>query len=45
MWRGAVGPFVMPTTYTLSNRKKIQNVTEMVEGTGSMVRAISFQHQ
>lgn len=32
-------------TYTLSDGKKIQNVTDVVEGTGSVVRAVSFQHK
>ena len=31
-------------TYTLSDGKKIQKVTDVVEGTGSVVRAVSFQH-
>jgi hypothetical protein len=32
-------------TYTLSDGKKIQKVTEVVDGTGSVVRAVSFQHR
>ena len=32
-------------TYTLSDGKKIQKVTEVVSGTGSVVRAISFHHR
>jgi hypothetical protein len=32
-------------TYVLSDGKKIQKVTEIVTGTGSVVRAISFQHR
>ena len=32
-------------TYTLSDGKKVQKVTEVVEGTGSVVRAISFEHK
>jgi len=32
-------------TYTLSDGKKIQKVTEVVTGTGSVVRAASFQHR
>ena len=32
-------------TYTLSDGKKIQKVTEVVDGTGSVVRAVSFQHK
>jgi len=32
-------------TYSLSDGKKIQNVTDVVEGTGSVVRAVSFQHR
>lgn len=32
-------------TYTLSDGKKIQKVTEVVTGTGSVVRAVSFQHR
>jgi hypothetical protein len=32
-------------TYTLSDGKKIQNVTDVVTGTGSVVRAVSFQHR
>ena len=31
--------------YTLSDGKKIQNVTDVVTGTGSVVRAVSFQHR
>lgn len=32
-------------TYHLSDGKKIQKVTEVVSGTGAMVRAISFHHR
>jgi class 3 adenylate cyclase/CHAT domain-containing protein len=32
-------------TYILSDGKKIQKVTEVVTGTGSVVRAISFHHR
>lgn len=32
-------------TYTLSDGKKIQKVTEVVTGTGSAVRAMSFHHR
>ncbi len=32
-------------TYTLSDGKKSQKVTEVVTGTGSVVRAVSFQHR
>jgi cold shock CspA family protein len=32
-------------TYTLRDGKKIQKVTEVVTGTGSVVRAVSFQHR
>jgi hypothetical protein len=32
-------------TYTLSDGKKIQKVTEVVTGTGSVVRAVSFVHR
>ena len=32
-------------TYTLSDGKKIQKVTEVVTGTGSVVRAVSFHHR
>jgi hypothetical protein len=32
-------------TYTLSDGKKIQEVTDVVTGTGSVVRAVSFQHR
>jgi hypothetical protein len=32
-------------TYTLSDGKKIQKVTDVVTGTGSVVRAVSFQHK
>jgi CHAT domain-containing protein len=32
-------------TYTLSDGKKIQKVTEVVTGTGSVVRAMSFVHR
>ena len=32
-------------TYTLSDGKKIQNVTDVVTGSGSVVRAVSFQHR
>jgi hypothetical protein len=31
-------------TYTLSDGKKIQKVTEIVTGTESVVRAVSFLH-
>jgi len=31
--------------YTLSDGKKIQKVTEVVTGTGSVVRAVSFLHR
>ena len=31
--------------YTLSDGKKIQKVTEVVTGTGSMLSAVSFQHR
>ena len=31
-------------TYALSDGKKIQKVTEIVAGTGSVVRAVSFLH-
>ena len=31
--------------YVLSDGKKIQKVTEVVTGTGSVVRAVSFQHR
>ena len=31
-------------TYTLSDGKKIQKVTDVVTGTGSVVRAVSFHH-
>jgi len=31
--------------YTLSDGKKIQKVTDVVTGTGSVVRAVSFQHR
>jgi hypothetical protein len=31
--------------YTLSDGKKIQKVTDVVTGTGSVVRAASFQHR
>ena len=31
-------------TYTLTDGKKIQKVTDVVTGTGSVVRAVSFQH-
>lgn len=34
-----------PVAYALSNGKKIQKVTEVVAGTGSVVRAASFQHR
>ncbi len=30
-------------TYTLSDGKKIQKVMDVVTGTGSVVRAVSFQ--
>ena len=32
-------------TYTLSDGKKIQKVNDLVTGTGSVVRAVSFQHR
>jgi hypothetical protein len=32
-------------TYTLSDGKKIQKVTDVVTGTRSVVRAVSFQHR
>ena len=32
-------------TYTLGDGKKIQKVTDVVTGTGSVVRAVSFQHR
>ena len=32
-------------TYTLTDGKKIQKVTDVVTGTGSVVRAVSFQHR
>jgi len=32
-------------TYTLNDGKKIQKVTDVVTGTGSVVRAVSFQHR
>ncbi len=32
-------------TYTLSDGKKIQKMTDVVTGTGSVVRAVSFQHR
>jgi hypothetical protein len=32
-------------TYILSDGKKIQKVTDVVTGTGSVVRAVSFQHR
>jgi hypothetical protein len=32
-------------TYTLSDGKKIQKVTDVVTGTGSVVRRVSFQHR
>ncbi len=32
-------------TYTLSDGKKIQKVTDVVTGTGSVVRAVSFLHK
>jgi len=32
-------------TYTLSDGKKIQKATDVVTGTGSAVRAVSFQHR
>lgn len=34
-----------PVVYALSDGKKIQKVTEVVTGTGSVVRAVSFQHR
>ena len=32
-------------TYTLSDGKKIQKVTDVMTGTESMVRAVSFLHR
>jgi len=32
-------------TYVLSDGKKIQKVTDVVTGTGSAVRAVSFHHK
>ena len=32
-------------TYMLSDGKKIQKVTDVVTGTGSVVRAVSFLHR
>ena len=32
-------------TYTLSGGKTIQKVTDVVTGTGSVVRAVSFHHR
>jgi len=32
-------------TYTLSDGKRIQKVTDVVTGTGSVVRAVSFLHR
>jgi hypothetical protein len=32
-------------TYTLSDGKKIQKVTDVLQGTGSVVRAVSFHHK
>ena len=32
-------------TYTVSDGKKIQKVTEVVTGTGSVVKAVSFHHR
>ena len=32
-------------TYMLSDGKKIQKVTDVVTGTGSVVRALSFHHK
>ncbi len=32
-------------TYTLRDGKKIQKVTDVVTGTGSVVRAVSFVHR
>ncbi|MBI2986047.1 MAG: CHAT domain-containing protein [Deltaproteobacteria bacterium] len=34
-----------PAVYTLSGGKRIEKVTEVVTGTGSVVRAVSFQHR
>jgi len=34
-----------PVAYVLSDGKKIQKVTEVVTGTGSVVRAVSFHHR
>jgi len=46
MQRG-VGGIVKGQTviYSLSDGKKIQKVTDVVTGTGSVVRAVSFQHR
>jgi hypothetical protein len=46
MQRG-VGGIVKGRTviYSLSDGKKIQKVTDVVTGTGSVVRAVSFQHR
>jgi len=34
-----------PVSYTLSDGKKIQKVTDVVTGTGAVVRAITFHHR
>ena len=46
MQRG-VGGIVKGQTvvYSLSDGKKIQKVTDVVTGTGSVVRAVSFHHK
>ena len=44
--RGGVGIVKgQSVTYTLTDGKKIQKVTEVVTGTGSVVRAVSFLHR
>ncbi len=44
--RGVVGITKgQAVTYTLSDGKKIQKVTDVVTGTGSVVRAVSFLHR
>ena len=46
MQRGVVGVTKGTTvTYTLSDGKKIQKVTDVVTGTGSVVRAVRFLHR
>jgi hypothetical protein len=46
MQRGVVGIVKgNSVTYTLSDGNKIQKVTDVVTGTGSVVRAVSFQHR